>query len=82
MVLNLLHGALSVERVTDRTELVHARKVRDRLASVLGLAGKTEGVGAVERDSGPDLSAAGRVGALESGLLRGLGLGILGLGGG
>jgi hypothetical protein len=82
VVLNLLHGRLGVERVTDSTELVHTGKVGNRLASVLGLAGKTEGVGAVERHGGADLARTGRVGALESGLLSGLGLGILGLGGG
>ena len=81
VVLDLLHGGLGVERVLDRSELVHSRQVRDRLSRVSGSTGETEGVGSVERDRGSDLSDGVGLGALESGLLSLLGFGILGLGG-
>lgn len=45
VVLDLLHGRLGVERVDDRAVGVHAGGVDDRLAGVLGLAGKREGLG-------------------------------------
>jgi hypothetical protein len=48
VLLNLLHGALSVERVLDDLVLIETRLVRDGLAWVFWLAGELESLGAVE----------------------------------
>ena len=48
VLLDLLHRTLGVERVDDDTAGIEARNVRYRLARVLGCAGKTEGLRAVE----------------------------------
>lgn len=64
----------------NRPELVHPGGMRDRLAGVLGVAGKAEGLGAVEGDRVACLAGAGRIGANEGGLFSGLSLGILGCG--
>lgn len=48
VLLNLLHGALGVERVDDYLVLVEARQVRDRLAGVLGGPRQLQGLGTVE----------------------------------
>lgn len=71
-----LHGRLSGKGVDDRAELIHAGSMGDRLPGVLGLARKTEGLGAVEGDRGTGLLVSVRVGALEGSLLRGLSLGV------
>lgn len=55
VLLNLLHGALSVERVDDDLVLVQTGLVVNGLARVLGVAGQSEGLGAAERGRGPDL---------------------------
>lgn len=79
VVLNLLHGRLGADGELDSAELVHAGKVRDRLAGVLGGASKTKGLGAVEGGRGADLLRRVRLGALEGSLLSRAGLGLLGL---
>lgn len=56
MLLHLLHGALSVERVDDDLVLIETGQVRDGLAGVLGSTGGDEGLGAVERGAQADLS--------------------------
>lgn len=56
VLLNLLHGALGVERANDDLVLIEARKMGDRLARVLGSAGDDEGLGAVERSAQADLA--------------------------
>lgn len=62
VLLHLLHGALSVERVDDDLVLIETRQVRDRLAGVLGRAGQHQGLGAVEGGAVADLALLGRVG--------------------
>jgi hypothetical protein len=61
VLLNLLHGALSVERVDDDILGIEAGDVRHRLARVLWCAGKTEGLGAVEGRVQADLANLVRV---------------------
>ena len=56
VLLNLLHGALGVERVDDDAVLIEADGVGDGLAGVLGGAGELEGLGLVEGGRGPDLA--------------------------
>jgi hypothetical protein len=80
VLLNLLHGGLSVQGVLDGPELVHPGQVVDRLSRVPGGTGESEGLGSVERDRGSDLADRGRVGSLKGGLLGGLSLDIGGLG--
>lgn len=63
VLLHLLHGALSVERVDDNLVLIQTGLVRDRLSGVLGGSGEDQGLGAVEGGAGSDL-----------GLLVGVGL--------
>jgi hypothetical protein len=48
VLLNLLHGALSVERVDDDLVFIETGNVRDGLAGVLGRSGELESLGAVE----------------------------------
>ena len=55
LLLNLLQGALSVERVDDDLVLIEAGGVGDRLARVLGGARELQGLGKVERGRGSDL---------------------------
>lgn len=55
MLLNLLHGALGVERVEDDLVLVEAGEVRDALAGVFGGARELERLGEVESRRVPDL---------------------------
>lgn len=71
VLLNLLHGGLSVERVANDAVLVHARKVWDRLASILGLASQLQGLGQVEVSRGADLADTLGMHTLEGGLLSG-----------
>ena len=82
VVLNLLHGTLSVERVVDGSELVESGQVGDRLSGVFRSSGKSEGLGSVEGDGCSDLSERVGRSALESGLLSGFRLGVLGFGSG
>lgn len=56
VLLHLLHGALSVERVHDDLVLIEARQVRDRLAGVLGRARQLQGLGTVEGVAQADLA--------------------------
>lgn len=74
VLLDLLHGALSVERVDDDLVLIEAGLVVDRLALVLGVARQRQGLGAVEGRGGPDLVALVGVNTLKSSLGRVLGL--------
>jgi hypothetical protein len=65
VLLHLLHRALSVERVDDDLVLIEARKVRNRLAGVLGRAGKLQGLGTVEAVAQADLAGLVAVGLYE-----------------
>lgn len=55
VLLNLLHGALSVERVDNDLVLIQTRLVVGGLAGVLGVAGQSEGLRAAERGRSSDL---------------------------
>jgi hypothetical protein len=68
VLLHLLHRALSVERVDDDLVLIETRKVRDRLAGVLGRAGQLQGLGTVEAVAQADLAGLLAVGTLEGSL--------------
>ena len=61
VLLNLLHGALGVERVNDDFVLIEARDMRDGLAGVFGRAGELECLGAVEGRREADLADFVRV---------------------
>jgi hypothetical protein len=61
VLLNLLHGALGVERVDDDLVLVETGQVGDRLAGDLGRARELEGLGAVEGRRQSDLALGVRV---------------------
>lgn len=74
VLLNLLHGRLGGQRRLDDGELVHPRAAGHGLARVHGLAGKRQGLGAVERACCPDLARRAAVGTLEGGLLGRSGL--------
>lgn len=55
VLLDLLHGALSVERVDDDLVLIETGLVVDGLAGVLGVASQRQGLGLTEGRRGPDL---------------------------
>lgn len=55
VLLNLLHGALGVERVDDDLVLIKAGLMLDGLAEVLGVPGKSEGLRAAEGGRSSDL---------------------------
>ena len=61
LLLDLLEGALGVERVDDDLVLIEAGRVGDRLARVLGGARQDEGLGAVEGGRLADLGGLVRV---------------------
>jgi hypothetical protein len=82
LLLDLLQGALSVERVNDDLVLIEAGRVGNRLARVLGGARQDEGLGPVEGRGEADLGLLVRVDTLQGGLGSLLGLSALaGLGG-
>jgi hypothetical protein len=56
VLLDLLHGALGVERVDDDLVLIEARSVWDALAWVLWRAGQDQGLWAVEGRGEADLA--------------------------
>jgi hypothetical protein len=56
VLLNLLHGALSVERVDDNFVLIETRLRRNGLSEVLGVAGELESLRLVEGCRGADLA--------------------------
>jgi hypothetical protein len=66
--LDLLHGSLGVQGLTDDTVLIHAGSMGDRLASVLGGTGQDEGLGDVEVGGSADLANSLTVDTLEGGL--------------
>jgi len=68
VLLNLLHGALGIERVDDDLVGVEAGLVVDRLARVLGSTGEREGLRSVEAGVQPDLGGLLAVGASEDSL--------------
>lgn len=55
VLLDLLHGALSVERVDDDLVLIETGLVVDGLARVLGVASQRQGLGLAEGGRSPDL---------------------------
>lgn len=69
IILELLHGSLSVKRLADDAVLVHAGSVGDRLAAVLGSTSKLEGLGQVEGGGGADLALSLALGTLKGSLL-------------
>jgi hypothetical protein len=56
VLFNLLHRALSVERVDDDLVLIEAGVAGDRLARVLGGSGEDKGLGPVESGRSSDLA--------------------------
>lgn len=62
VLFHLLHRALSVERVHNDLVLIKARKVRNRLAGVLGRAGKLQSLRTVEAVAQADLAGLVAVG--------------------
>jgi len=62
VLLNLLHGALGVERVDDDLVLIEARLMRNGLSWVFGRPGELEGLGTVESCRKTDLADLVRVG--------------------
>lgn len=56
VLLNLLHGALGVERVDDDLVLIETRLRRNGLSEVLGVAGELESLRLVEGRRGADLA--------------------------
>jgi hypothetical protein len=62
VLLNLLHGTLSVERVDDNLVLIEARLMRNGLSWVFGRPGELEGLGTVESCRKTDLADLVRVG--------------------
>ena len=74
-VLDLLHGALSVEREQQSRVHIEARRVGSALARVFRVARKTEGLGATESRRGAHLAHTLLTGlALLDNLLRNIGL--------
>lgn len=61
VLLDLLHGALGVERVDEDLGGIVSRLVVNRLAWVPGSAGELEGLGTVEGGGRDDLLALVRV---------------------
>ena len=61
----------------DRPEFVHSGRMRDRFAGVLGVAGKTKGLRAVEGDGESLFPRRLSVRANECGLFGGFSLGVL-----
>jgi hypothetical protein len=61
VLLNLLHGALRVERVDDDFVLIEARLMRNGLSWVFGRTGELEGLGLVEGCRKTDLANLVRV---------------------
>jgi hypothetical protein len=72
--LNLLHGSLGVQGLTDDTVLIHAGSMGDRLASVLGGTGQDKSLGNVEVGGSADLANSLTVNTLKSSLLGSLSL--------
>ena len=62
VLLNLLHGTLSVKRVDDDLVLIEARLMRNGLSWVFGRPGELEGLGTVESCRKTDLADLVRVG--------------------
>jgi hypothetical protein len=56
VLLNLLHGALGVERVNDDLVLIETRLRRNGLSEILWVAGELEGLRLVEGRRGADLA--------------------------
>lgn len=56
VLLNLLHGALGVERVDNDSVLIETGSMRNRLAWVLWCTGELEGLGTVEGSRETDLA--------------------------
>ena len=56
VLLNLLHGALRVQRVNDHLVVVKASLMGNRLARVFGGSGELESLGEVECGRGTDLA--------------------------
>lgn len=69
VLLDLLHGALSVERVDDDLVLIKAGLVLDGLAKVLGVPGKSEGLRAAEGGRSSDLGLLVGVNLVEGSMI-------------
>jgi hypothetical protein len=69
IILELLHGSLSVKGLTNDAVLVHARSVGDGLAAVLGSTSKLESLGQVEGGGSADLALSLALGTLKGSLL-------------
>ena len=66
VVLNLLHGRLSGERVLDDVVGVHPVPAGGRLAWILRGPGRTEGLGTVELHAGPHLVSKVNINEINS----------------
>merc|ERR1719479_331908 len=80
VVLNLLHGGLSGQRVLDDGVGIHLVPLGSGLAGVLGVPGSPEGLGPVELDASSNLLHPGAMGSLHHLLLDLLGSWLLLLG--
>lgn len=69
VLLDLLHGTLSVERVDDDLVLIKAGLVLNGLAEVLGVPGKSEGLRAAEGGRGSDLGLLVGVNLVEDSMV-------------
>lgn len=69
VLLNLLHCALSVERVDDDLVLIEAGLVLDGLAKVLGVTGESESLRETERGRSSDLGLLVRVNLVQGSMV-------------
>jgi hypothetical protein len=72
--LNLLHGSLGVERLTNDTVLIHTRGMGNRLACILGGTVQNQSLGDMEMSGSTNLANGLTVNTLKGGLLGGLSL--------
>ncbi len=67
--LNLLHGSLGVERLTNDTVLIHTGSMGNRLTSILGSTVQNQSLGDVEVSGSTNLTDSLTMDTLEGGLL-------------
>ena len=67
--LNLLHGSLGVERLTNDTVLIHTGSMGNRLTSVLGGTVQNQSLGDVEMGGSTNLTDSLTMDTLKGGLL-------------
>jgi hypothetical protein len=67
--LNLLHGSLSVERLTNDTVLIHTGSMSNGLTSILGGTVQNQSLGDVEVSGSTNLTDSLTMDTLKGGLL-------------